>query len=115
MLTANLYTPSKLIMIDLDEHRLKTALELGATHAFKSDGDVVKKVMDLTGGIGVDTVIEAVGVPATFQLCQDIVAPGGTIANLGVHGKSVQLHLESLWDKSISTYLTDLFSELFTD
>jgi alcohol dehydrogenase len=109
MITANLYTPSKLIMIDLDENRLKNALDLGATHAFKSDGDVVKKVMDLTDGFGVDTVIEAVGIPATFQICQDIIAPGGTIANLGVHGKSVQLHLESLWDKSISTRVFMLF------
>ena len=102
MLTADLYTPAKLIMIDLDEIRLKTAKELGATHVFKSDDDVVKNVMELTGGVGVDTVIEAVGIPATFRLCQDIVAPGGTIANLGVHGKAVPLHLEDLWDKSIS-------------
>ena len=106
MLTADLYTPAKLIMIDLDENRLRTAKELGATHVFKSDDDVVKNVMELTGGVGVDTVIEAVGIPATFRLCQDIVAPGGTIANLGVHGKAVPLHLEDLWDKSISAYLS---------
>jgi alcohol dehydrogenase len=56
----------------------------------------------VTGGHGVDAAIEAVGVPATFQLCQDIVAPGGVIANVGVHGKAVDLHLERLWSLNIT-------------
>ena len=58
--------------------------------------------MKMTGKRGVDTAIEAVGIPATFELCEKIVAPGGTIANIGVHGKKVDLHLESLWDRNIS-------------
>jgi alcohol dehydrogenase len=68
--------------------------------------------MELTGDRGVDTVIEAVGLPATFELCQEIVAPGGTIANIGVHGTKVDLHLESLWDRNITitTRLVDTIS-----
>ena len=58
--------------------------------------------MDLTGGVGVDVAIEAVGVPATFDLCQAIVAPGGRIANVGVHGKAVMLHLEKLWSQNVT-------------
>ena len=56
----------------------------------------------LTGGRGVDAAIEAVGVPATFLLCQDLVAPGGVIANVGVHGQKVDLHLETLWSQNIT-------------
>jgi alcohol dehydrogenase len=68
--------------------------------------------MALTADRGVDTVIEAVGIPATFELCEKIVAPGGTIANIGVHGTKVDLHLESLWDRNISitTSLVDTVS-----
>jgi alcohol dehydrogenase len=68
--------------------------------------------MALTGGRGVDTAIEAVGLPDTFLLCQDIVAPGGTIANIGVHGKKVDLHLERLWSQNITltTRLVDTVS-----
>ena len=58
--------------------------------------------MKLTGGRGVDTAIEAVGIPATFKLCEDIVAPGGTIANVGVHGVKVDLHLERLWSHNVT-------------
>jgi len=58
--------------------------------------------MALTGDRGVDTAIEAVGVPDTFLLCQDIVAAGGTIANIGVHGVKVDLHLERLWSQNIT-------------
>ena len=68
--------------------------------------------MRLTGDRGADTVIEAVGIPATFELCQQLVAPGGTIANIGVHGTKVDLHLESLWDRNITltTRLVDTIS-----
>ena len=68
--------------------------------------------MKMTGGRGVDTVIEAVGIPATFELCEELVAPGGTIANIGVHGTKVDLHLESLWDRNITitTRLVDTVS-----
>ena len=67
-----------------------------------SDGNAVEKVMQVTGGRGVDTAIEAVGVPASFLTCEDIVAPGGVIANIGVHGVKADLHLERLWDRNIA-------------
>lgn len=102
LLTAQLYSPMKIIMIDVDENRLKVAESLGATHTVVSGPDAVKRVMDITGGAGVDTAIEAVGVPATFDLSQEIIAVGGNIANVGVHGGKVDLHLEKLWDRNIS-------------
>lgn len=103
LLTAQLYAVAQIIMIDLDDNRLKVAARFGATQTVNSsDGKVVEKVKQLTSGRGVDTAIEAVGVPATFELCQEIVAAGGTIANIGVHGKKVDLHLETLWDRNIS-------------
>jgi alcohol dehydrogenase len=113
LLTAKFYAPSKLILIDLDAHRLEVALNLGATHVVNSsDGQAVAAVMKLTGGRGVDTAIEAVGVPGSFQTCQDIVGAGGTIANIGVHGVKVDLHLEKLWDRNvtITTRLVDTVS-----
>ncbi|KAF9027147.1 alcohol dehydrogenase GroES domain-containing protein [Hymenopellis radicata] len=112
VITSQLYSPSKLIVIDLDANRLKQAASLGATHTVVSGPDAVQQVMEITGGLGVDTVIEAVGVPATFKLCQDVVAVGGTIANLGVHGAKVDLHLEKLWDRNITitTRLVDAVS-----
>ncbi len=103
LLTAQLYSPSEIIMIDLDDHRLEFARQFGATQTINSaDGTAVEKVKALTQGRGVDTAIEAVGVPATFQLCQDLVAPGGVIANIGVHGQMVELHLERLWSQNIA-------------
>ena len=113
LLTAQLYSPAMIIMIDLDKGRLAIAKQFGATHILDSaEGDTALRVQELTGGIGVDTAIEAVGVPATFLLCQDIVAPGGTIANIGVHGKMVELHLEKLWSQNIAitTRLVDTVS-----
>ncbi len=103
LMTAQFYSPAQIIMIDVDDNRLKVAKHLGATAIINSsDGKVVDKVMQLTDGRGVDTAIEAVGVPATFIFCEDIVAPGGTIANIGVHGSKVDLHLERLWSQNIS-------------
>ncbi|GBQ80512.1 alcohol dehydrogenase [Gluconacetobacter johannae DSM 13595] len=103
LLTAQLYSPAEIIMIDLDPHRLEVARRFGATHVIDSGaGDAAAQVMALTGGRGVDTAIEAVGIPATFQLCEDIVGPGGTIANVGVHGCKVDLHLETLWSRNIT-------------
>src|SRR5690606_10242188 len=88
---------------DLDDNRLAVSKRFGATATINSkDGKAAETVMKMTGGRGVDTAIEAVGVPATFGLCQDIVAPGGTIANIGVHGEKVDLHLERLWSHNIS-------------
>lgn len=103
LLTAQFYAPSIIIMIDLDDNRLAMAKKLGATAVINaSDGKAVEKVMQLTGGIGVDTAIEAVGIPSTFVLCEDIIAPGGVIANVGVHGVKADLHLERLWSHNIT-------------
>ena len=103
LLTAQFYSPAEIIMIDLDDRRLQAATRFGATQVVNSaDGKAADKVKALTGGRGVDTAIEAVGVPATFELCEDIVAPGGVIANIGVHGTKVDLHLERLWSENIA-------------
>jgi len=97
LLTAQFYSPAEIIVIDLDDNRLAVAKQFGATQTVNStDGKAAEAVMKLTKNRGVDTAIEAVGVPATFELCQKIIAPGGTIANIGVHGKKVDLHLELL-------------------
>ena len=113
LLTAQFYSPAEIIMIDLDANRLDVAKRLGATATVdNSGGKGADDVMKLTDGRGVDTAIEAVGVPATFRLCEKIVAPGGTIANVGVHGIKVDLHLENLWDRNITitTRLVDTVS-----
>jgi alcohol dehydrogenase len=103
LLTAQFFSPADIIMIDLDDNRLDAAKQMGATATINSsDGKSVEKLMQMTNGRGVDTAIEAVGIPETFLLCEDIVAPGGTIANIGVHGKKVDLHLEKLWSQNIS-------------
>ncbi len=103
LLTAQFYSPAELIAIDLDDNRLDVARRFGATRAVNAaGGDAAEQVMKLTDGRGVDTAIEAVGVPATFILCEDIIAPGGTIANVGVHGVKADLHLERLWSQNIA-------------
>jgi alcohol dehydrogenase len=103
LLTAQFYSPSQIIMIDLDGNRLETAKRFGATSILNNNaGNAGAKVMALTEGRGVDCAIEAVGVAASFLLCEDIVAPGGVIANIGVHGAKVDLHLERLWSQNIS-------------
>ena len=113
LLTAQFYSPSEIIMIDLDDNRLKVAKTFGATQIINSGNEnAIEKVMNLTNDKGVDAAIEAVGVPETFELCQEIVNTGGHIANIGVHGKSTILHLETLWSKNITitTGLVDTFS-----
>jgi len=113
LLTARFYSPAEIIAIDLDDGRLAVAKRFGATTTVNSsNGLACEAVMNLTGQLGVDTAIEAVGVPATFELCQQIVAAGGTIANIGVHGIKVDLHLERLWDRNIiiTTRLVDTVS-----
>ncbi len=103
LLTAQFYTPARIIMIDVDDNRLEAAKKFGATNIINSQkNDAVKAVFALTENKGVDVAVEAVGVPATFELCQSIIAPGGHIANVGVHGKSVELHLEKLWSQNIT-------------
>jgi alcohol dehydrogenase len=103
LITARLFSPSLVVMVDLDEARLATARQLGAHATVNSSAqDVRQQLLALTEGLGFDSVIEAVGIPATFGLCQELVAVGGRIANVGVHGTSVDLHLEKLWDRNIS-------------
>jgi len=113
LLTAQFYAPAEIIMIDLDDNRLDVARRFGATATINSgDGKAAEAVMAMTGGRGVDAAIEAVGIPATFELCEKIIAPGGTVANVGVHGVKVDLHLENLWDRNITitTRLVDTVS-----
>ncbi|MGA3103729.1 MAG: zinc-dependent alcohol dehydrogenase family protein [Terriglobales bacterium] len=103
LLTAQFYSPAAIIMIDLDDKRLAVAKGFGASQVINSsDGHAAHKVMELTEGAGVDVAIEAVGLPPTFAICQAIVAVGGRIANVGVHGKPVELHMEKLWDRNIA-------------
>jgi alcohol dehydrogenase len=103
LLTAQFYSPAAIFMIDLDDKRLAVAKKFGATTLINSaDGHAAAQIMKLTEGAGVDVAIEAVGAPDTFAICQAIVAAGGHIANVGVHGKPVELHLEKLWDRNIS-------------
>ena len=100
LLTAQFYSPAEIIMVDLDENRLNVAKKFGATKLVSQNA--VDEVMKLTDGKGVDVAIEAVGISATFDICQSIIAAGGHIANIGVHGKSVELHLEKLWSSTIT-------------
>jgi alcohol dehydrogenase len=103
LMTAQFYTPTSLILVDPDPNRLQVARELGATATVAETGArAVEQVRALTAGAGVDVAVEAVGVPGSFDLCQDILAPGGRLANVGVHGRSVELHLERLWAHNIS-------------
>jgi alcohol dehydrogenase len=103
LLTAQFYSPGAIMMIDVDDNRLGVAQRLGATTIINSgDGHAAARVLEATAGAGVDVAVEAVGVPATFDICQSILAPGGHLANVGVHGKPVALHLEKLWDRNIT-------------
>lgn len=114
LLTSQFYSPSKIILVDLDANRLQVAREFGATDIIDSSKEnAVKTIKKMTNGVGVDVAIEAVGIPATFDICQKIIAPGGFVANVGVHGKSVELHLEDLWIKNI-TITTGLVSTYST-
>jgi alcohol dehydrogenase len=102
LLTAQFYSPSRIIMIDVDDARLEKALKFGATEVMNSaGGDVAEKLLATTKD-GVDVAIEAVGIPATFDICQSIVRPGGHIANVGVHGKAVNLQIQKLWIQNIT-------------
>ncbi len=103
LLTARFYTPAEIIMIDTDQNRLGVAKTFGATQIINSENEnVIERMNALTDNKGVDVAIEAVGVAATFELCQAIIGAGGHIANVGVHCKSVSLHLETLWSKNIT-------------
>jgi alcohol dehydrogenase len=113
ILGAKLFTPSHIIAVDLAASRLDAAKQFGADVVVNSnDEDPVARVMQLTGGLGADVAIEAVGIPETFELCARLVRPGGRVANIGVHGKPATLHLEDLWIKNvtITTGLVDTYS-----
>lgn len=101
--TSGLYGPGRIIAVDLADSRLESARRFGADVTINgSSEDTVEKVMEMTDGLGADTVMEAVGVPETFELCTELVRPGGHVANIGVHGQPATLHLETLWIKSIT-------------
>jgi alcohol dehydrogenase len=112
ILTARLYSPSHIIAIDKADSRLQAAKQFGADIVTKPDGDPLELVRAVTDGLGADVVIEAVGTPATFELCTTLVRPGGRVANIGVHGKPATLHLEEQWirDITITTGLVDASS-----
>jgi len=113
VLTAGLFSPAHIVAIDVDDGRLARARELGADVTINnSKGTALAEIMQLTDGLGVDVAIEAVGVPETFELCTELVRPGGRVANVGVHGHSATLHLETLWirDLTITTGLVDTFT-----
>ncbi|PIQ08093.1 MAG: alcohol dehydrogenase, partial [Ignavibacteriales bacterium CG18_big_fil_WC_8_21_14_2_50_31_20] len=103
LLTAQFYSPAEIIMVDLDDNRLEVAGKFGATKVINnSDGKAAEKIMTLTDNRGVDVAIEALGMSVSFDICQVIVATGGHIANIGVHGKPVQLNLDKLWSQNIT-------------
>ena len=110
--TAQLFSPSHIVAIDLSAARLDAAKQFGADITVLATADPEQVVAEVTAGLGADVVIEAVGVPETFELCARLVRAGGHIANVGVHGNPVALHLESLWIKNITitTGLVDTYS-----
>ncbi|KAH1288104.1 hypothetical protein KXW98_001377 [Aspergillus fumigatus] len=107
LLMTCLIKPAFIVMVDLDDARLETARTMGAHHTVNSAApDAIQQLLDLTENKGYDSVIEAVGIPATFEMCQELVAVGGQIANMGVHGVKVDLHMEKLWDRNISIHMS---------
>ncbi len=113
ILTARLFTPGRIVAIDLADSRLESARRFGAdTTINNGQEDPIARVMELTEGLGADVAFEAVGVPQTFELATELIRPGGRVANIGVHGQAATLHLEKLWirDVSITTGLVDTFS-----
>ncbi|MET7859314.1 alcohol dehydrogenase catalytic domain-containing protein [Streptomyces sp. NPDC005318] len=112
IVTAQLYSPGRIIAVDLAEPRLTAARSLGADATVRADEGPERLVADLTEELGADVVIEAVGVPESFEMCTRMVRPGGRVANVGVHGEPVTLHLEDLWikDVTITTGLVDAYS-----
>ncbi|MEE1758736.1 zinc-dependent alcohol dehydrogenase family protein [Streptomyces sp. SP18BB07] len=100
--TARLFSPERIVAVDLAPARLEAARQLGADAVADAREDPAQLVADLTDGLGADVVIEAVGVPESFELCTRMVRPGGHVANVGVHGKPVTLHLEDLWIKNVT-------------
>ncbi|TNH31130.1 zinc-dependent alcohol dehydrogenase family protein [Micromonospora orduensis] len=112
ILTARLFSPAHIVAIDKADSRLQAAKHLGADVIVKADDDPLEVVRAITDGLGADVVMEAVGTPASFELCTTLVRPGGRVANIGVHGKPATLHLEDLWIRNvtITTGLVDTYS-----
>jgi alcohol dehydrogenase len=113
ILTAQLFSPSQIVAIDIADSRLDAAKQFGAGVLVNNEReDAVERIREITGGLGADTAIEAVGVPESFELCTNLVRPGGVVANVGVHGKPATLHLEDLWIKgvTVTTGLVDTSS-----
>ena len=110
---ARLFSPSRIISIDLVDARLDAAKRFGADVTVNNGReDAVATVKSLTDELGADVAIEAVGIPQSFELCTELVRPGGRVANIGVHGAPATLHLETLWirDVTITTGLVDTYS-----
>ncbi|WP_406045169.1 zinc-dependent alcohol dehydrogenase family protein [Micromonospora sp. NBC_00898] len=112
ILTARLFSPAHIVAVDKADSRLQAAKQIGADVAVKADDDPLEVVRAITDGLGADVVMEAVGTPASFELCTTLVRPGGRVANIGVHGKPATLHLEDLWTRNvtITTGLVDTYS-----
>jgi alcohol dehydrogenase len=113
VMTAKLLSPGRIVVLDVADARLEKAREFGADVTINNGRtDPIAEVMELTGGLGTDVAIEAVGIPETFELCTDLIRPGGRVANVGVHGNPATLHLERLWirDVTITTGLVDTFA-----
>jgi alcohol dehydrogenase len=113
ILTSTLYTPGRIVAIDLDDSRLESAVRFGADTTINNGReDALERVMELTDGLGADVAFEAVGVPQTFELATELIRPGGRVANIGVHGQPVTLHLEKLWirDVTLTTGLVDTYT-----
>ena len=113
ILTAKLYTPGRIISIDLADARLARAEQFGADTTVNNGAeDARAKTMELTDGLGADVAIEAVGVPDTFELAVELIRPGGHVANIGVHGHPATLHLETLWIRNVTmtTGLVDTYT-----
>ena len=97
ILTTGLWGASKVIAIDSNKFRLSKALEFGATDTVEAGPGAASDVIALTDGLGVDVSIEAVGYPETLLTAASMVRPGGTIANIGVHGAPVELPMQDMW------------------
>ncbi|MEQ4306327.1 alcohol dehydrogenase catalytic domain-containing protein, partial [Plantactinospora sp. B6F1] len=112
ILTARLYSPAHIVAVDKAQSRLQAAKQFGADVTVDAGEDPRETVHALTGGLGADVVMEAVGTPQAFETCTTLVRPGGRVANIGVHGKPATLHLEELWSRNvtITTGLVDTYS-----
>ena len=113
ILTARLYTPGRIVAIDLADSRLESAVRFGADTTINNGReDALAQVMELTDGLGADVAFEAVGVPQTFELAAELIRPCGRVANIGVHGQPATLHLEKLWirDVTVTTGLVDTYT-----